>query len=342
MNLLQRIFRVKNKNGFFDLTGHKTEFGNLNLISNMKFGNVIFLQIMRKIFDGMSGVIWEFSGNTNFLLAGKLKRLFEKDFILIYKEFWNNGFAVIAVNYELQDVQILCEKDFNILNQRIVLRNDEYNDYKLFTLKSDNYKLFNESEQEICKDIYCQCEDLLNAINATTKNMGAMGVLTPDTSGGFSPPTMGKKAKEKIQDEWQNSYGLLGKWSIMITNRLLKFTQIVLPIKDLELQNKLEGTVKLIAGFHGVPYELLPISGQSTFTNREEARIGELLNITCRAYANKLYDLATEIFLATDVKTDFKLENAKTTEQITREEKNSNSNSKSNSNQQQQQPTATN
>lgn len=326
MNLLQKIYRgvVSKrvvKNNFRAITKNFSAVSDFNLISNLEFSKGIFIQIVSKILDGMSGVVWEFKGNELFILQERLKFMFEKDFIKIYKEFWNTGYAIIVVNHEKQDCAVLEPCDYGVLIENVVIKNEKYFDYKVYILKSDNYIMMNESDLCLSEPLYKQLEDILNAINATTKNLGALGMLTPDISGGFKGLELDEEEEKKLQDNWINKFGLgKSKWSMLFTNHALKFTPIVLPIKELGLQQKLEGTLKLIAGFHKVPYEMLPIAGQSTYTNREEARIGELINITCRSFANKQFSLAEEILLGYDVKPNFRLENAITAEQLSEEE----------------------
>jgi hypothetical protein len=159
--------------------------------------------------------------------------------------------------------------------------------------------------------MFLHIENLLNAINATTENLGAMGVLSPETTAGVMSK-LGDKEKEAIQKDWRENYGLkIGKWSIMISNTPTKFQQINLPIKDLELSQKLKDAIQILAGYLEVPYELIATSANSTYANRFDARDGELLGMTCVSYANKMFDLAKEIYFAKNMAINYTIETKK-------------------------------
>lgn len=282
-------------------------FGNLNLLTNYKFADVILFQIIKKITTAMSGVVWNFSGTDNLVLGLRLKILFEKKFSLIYKKMFFDGVAVFAVNYETNDVILLETSDYNLRDGKIEVES-KLNNYRIFTLYSDTYAIFGKTDLYTCKDMFLYIENLLNAINATTENLGAMGVLSPETTVGVMSK-LGDKEKEAIQKDWRENYGLkIGKWSIMISNTPTKFQQINLPIKDLELSQKLKDAIQILAGYLEVPYELIATSANSTYANRFDARDGELLGMTCVSYANKMFDLAKEIYFAKNMAINYTIE----------------------------------
>jgi len=285
-------------------------FGTLNLLTNYKFADVILFQIIKKITSAMSGVVWSFSGTDNVILSLRLKMLFEKKFSLIFKKMFFDGVAVFAVDFETNDIILLETSDYKIIDGKIEVDKKLYS-YKIFTLYSDTYMIFGRTDYYTCKDLFLHIDNLLNAINATTENLGAMGVLSPESTTGVMGK-LGQTEKEAIQKDWRDNYGLkVGKWSIMISNTPTKFQQINLPIKDLELSAKLKDAIQILAGYLEVPYELIATSGNSTFANRFDARDGELLGITCTAYANKLFDLAKEIYFAKNMSVNYVIETKK-------------------------------
>lgn len=285
-------------------------FGSLNLLTNYKFADVILFQIIKKITTAMSGVVWNFNGTDNLVLGLRLKILFEKKFSLIYKKMFFDGVAVFAVNFDTNDVILLETSDYNLRDGKIEVES-KLNNYRIFTLYSDTFAIFGKTDYYTCKDLFLHIDNLLNAINATTENLGAMGVLSPEKTAGVMAK-LGSGEKEAIQKDWRDNYGLkVGKWSIMISNTPTKFQQISLPIKDLELSEKLKNAIQLLAGYLEVPYELIATSANSTYANRFDARDGELLGMTCTSYANKLFDLANEIYFAKRMKINYVIETKK-------------------------------
>jgi hypothetical protein len=281
-------------------------FGNLNLLSNYKFADVILYQLIEKLNDAMSGIVWSFDGSNYRIVQLRLKKIFEKEFSVIYKSLYFKGICVFAINFETQDAKILI--DAYKLNQNGTITVDkEYEEYNIYSIYSDTYKIFGTTDYNTCKDMFRHIDNIMNAMNATTENLGAMGIISPESTAGVMSK-LSDKEEEKIQSGWREKYGLkVGKWSIMISSVPTRFQQINLPIKDLELESKLQNAVKILAGYHKIPYELLAISGQSTYANRKEA-MNELIELTCKSYANKLYDLLTEIFFAKLIKFNYEFE----------------------------------
>lgn len=287
----------------------KNAFGDLNLLTNYKFADVILYQIIKKITTAMTGVVWTFAGSDNVVLSYRLKTLFEKKFSLIYKKLFFDGLAVFAVDFNTNDIILLDKEDYRIVHKRIELLN--YCNYRHFVIHSDTFMIFGKTDYDTCKDLFKHIDNLMNAINATTENLGAMGVLSPESTAGVMSK-LGDKEKEAIQKDWRENYGLkVGKWSIMISNTPTKFQQINLPIKDLELSEKLKNAIQILAGYLEVPYELISTSANSTYANRFDARDGELLGLTCAAYANKLFDLAKEIYFTKNMSVSYIIETKK-------------------------------
>ncbi len=285
-------------------------FGTLNLLTNYKFADVILFQIIKKITTAMTGVVWTFSGTDNMVLALRLKIMFEKKFAMIFKKMFFDGVAIFAVNFKTDDLILMEKTDYKIIDGKICVEN-KYIDYRIFTLYSDTYSIFGKTDYYTCKDMFLYIENLLNAINASTENLGAMGILSPESTVGVMGK-LGDTEKERIQKDWRENYGLkVGKWSIMISNSPTKFQQINLPIKDLELSQKLKDAIQILAGYLEVPYELIATSANSTYANRFDARDGELLGMTCVSYANKLFDLANEIYFAKSMKINYTIETKK-------------------------------
>ena len=102
------------------------------------------------------------------------------------------------------------------------------------------------------------------------RNRGALGILAKDGREG-SPVGIYEDSVNKIHEQYKR-YGISSEqWNIIITSAALKWYPITQPLKDLMLPEFEEQTAKKICGVFDVPYELLPLSGQSTYANRKEA-----------------------------------------------------------------------
>ena len=106
---------------------------------------------------------------------------------------------------------------------------------------------------------------------AIIRNRGALGILTKDIKDSSSAGVF-EDDKENIQEAYKR-YGITAdQWNVIITSTSLKWQGMSQPLKDLMLIELEEQTAKKICGVFDVPYELLPMSGQSTYNNRKESK----------------------------------------------------------------------
>ncbi|MDR1347359.1 MAG: phage portal protein [Prevotellaceae bacterium] len=109
-----------------------------------------------------------------------------------------------------------------------------------------------------------------NAEHAIIRNRGALGILSKDINDASGAGMFDDKA-EDLQEAYRK-YGITSEqWNIIITSAALKWQAITPPLKDLMLTEFEEQTAKKICAVFDLPYELLPLSGQSTYANRREA-----------------------------------------------------------------------
>lgn len=102
------------------------------------------------------------------------------------------------------------------------------------------------------------------------RNRGAIGILAKDgrdqSAAGVYDDT-----RDDIQRQYKR-YGISSdQWSIIITSAALKWYSITQPLKDLMLTEFEEHVAKKVCGMFDVAFELYPMSGQSTYENRNEA-----------------------------------------------------------------------
>ncbi|MDR2652874.1 MAG: phage portal protein [Prevotellaceae bacterium] len=109
-----------------------------------------------------------------------------------------------------------------------------------------------------------------NAEHAIIRNRGALGILSKDIKDDSGAGMFDDKI-EVLQEAYRK-YGITSEqWNIIITTAALKWQAMTPPLKDLMLPEFEEQTAKKICGVFDLPYELLPLSGQSTFANRKQA-----------------------------------------------------------------------
>ena len=118
---------------------------------------------------------------------------------------------------------------------------------------------------------------IIKAYEANTElvvNHGAMGVISPKTSGtgATSNVPITHKERESLQKDFMK-YGVTrGKWKYILSNIALDFSQISANVADLQLIPSIKESVRQIAECYGVPMELLGYPEGTTFTNLSEAK----------------------------------------------------------------------
>jgi hypothetical protein len=112
--------------------------------------------------------------------------------------------------------------------------------------------------------------DIAEAQSSIIRNRGALGVLTRDPRDEKAAGIF-EDNKKKIQEEYRH-YGLSQEqWKIIITSASLRWIPLTMNISDLKLIELEETAAKKVCGICDLPYELLPISGNSSFENRKQA-----------------------------------------------------------------------
>jgi hypothetical protein len=114
--------------------------------------------------------------------------------------------------------------------------------------------------------------DISEAQSAIIKHRGALGVLTRDPRDEKAPGVF-EENKKKIQEEYRH-YGLSHEqWKIIITSAPLRWIPLTMNIGDLKLIELEEAAAKKVCSVYDIPYELFPLSGNSTFENRKQAKL---------------------------------------------------------------------
>lgn len=119
--------------------------------------------------------------------------------------------------------------------------------------------------------------DMINTVNDSDLNLilnyGAMGILSPENSAN-SDGVLSEKEKKKLQDEYQQRYGMrFGRWAVMVTRQPVKFQRIELPIKELELNEKRKVAMASVLQYLNIPKELHAMFDSAKYANRNEAEL---------------------------------------------------------------------
>lgn len=162
---------------------------------------------------------------------------------------------VAGIRSELEKEHLLCIKD---TNQNIRMNPSDIRG------KSRLLGLENSIRNVI------QAEEAVYALN---KDRGAMGILTNETKDSVGNLPVTPEEKERLQKEYNSSYGLRAKQrKIIITDAALKWQQMSFNVEQLKLFEGMDFNIQRISDALDYPYELLSSGKGTTYANKLEAK----------------------------------------------------------------------
>lgn len=255
------IFKRTSKNSVNHVVDSYTTFTPVR-IGSKRFADAYVQQVLSIIFRGLRNVRYcqdEAVGQKSEYIA-QLAEFLNVNLQQLVWDAWQYGYIVIT--REGKQWQVVPNKAVKIGSNR------EVKNYALVTY-TDAYRFIGKSDMEVIREHIDRLDRLVNADDYLTQSLGAMGILS-GTSMGLTP-----QDKKDFLDGIKRNVGITSdKYQFIVMGSPVDFKQVALPISELKLSEKVQDEVKLLAGYFGVPYDLLPISGASTYANQEQAVVG--------------------------------------------------------------------
>lgn len=258
----------------------KRESVKLDIPRNLRTGNFAFSELI-SIFNLILARLKNanFQSSVDFITTREIISFIENNRLSILLNLYSNGFIVIDTkNLEIRN-DYFQERVFSSEFDLDVGEND-------VVFLSEIFRATGRSDKNILKSKIDFIDTINNADWSLIDSYGAMGIISPDgqdVAGNIL--TFDKEEREAIQDDYKENYGLkLGKWKLIISKNPLKFSQINLPIKELELSEKKRSLVLDLCTYFKFPKELHPYFESSKFKNLAEAEV--------QCYTNCIQDYA--------------------------------------------------
>ena len=270
---------------------HVQRFGAVNFfssfVSRKKYSDVYYWLVISRIFRGLQNVCFDVSKEVG---SDKVKtqlsdllRFLNNNLTALVWQLWNNGFIVLETDkngkwYSVPFDKIQTNGNGAIINHDYVLYSEPY----MFLRKTD-VVLLKETLGAI--DVYKNSDIYL------TKTFGAFGILSGSEMG------INAADKEEIQEQLKARAGTTeAKDQFILSNSPINFSQIDFKIKELQLPDKIKDEIKVLCAHFGVPYDLIPMSGQSTYAN-QTAAIVDFYRSCISPLAEQILSLARYIVL---------------------------------------------
>ena len=246
---------------------HPVIFGAVNffssLVSRKKYSDVYFWLIVSRIFRGLQNVAFYtdpalVEPKKQMKLDSGLLRFVNTNLNTMVWSLWQDGVLVINKNVSGKWEIVPFDK----------LRFDgrrEVQGYR-YVLYSEPYMYLGKGDISVIRENLTAIDVYKNSDIYLTKTFGAFGILSGKDMG------INAADKEELQQQLKEHAGTTeAKDQFLFTNSPLDFHQIDFKIKELELSDKVKDEVKALCGYFGVPYDLIPLSGQSTYANQAAA-----------------------------------------------------------------------
>ena len=133
---------------------------------------------------------------------------------------------------------------------------------------SQQYRFERRSDFDVVRENLNAIDTYAGADIYLSETLGAFGILC-----GKNMP-ISEADKQSFFERLRNKVGIgRNKMQIVPFNTEVDFKQVNLPIKELALNDKIKEQFQIVAGYFGVPYDLLPLAGNSTYDNQKQAII---------------------------------------------------------------------
>lgn len=271
---------------------HVQRFGAVNFfssfISRKKYSDVYYWLVISRIFRGLQNVCFDVSQDVG---SDKIKtqlsdllRFLNNNLTALVWQLWNNGVIVLETTKDKGKWYAVPYENLQFDGNGAVIGHD-------YVLYSEPYMFLRKTDVTLLKETMGAIDVYKNSDIYLTKTFGAFGILSGSEMG------INAADKEELQQQLKERAGTTeAKDQFIISNSPLNFSQIDFKIKELQLPDKVKDEIKVLCAHFGVPYDLIPMSGQSTYAN-QMAAIVDFYRSCISPLAEQILSLARYIVL---------------------------------------------
>lgn len=251
------------------------------------YSDALVSAIFKKIFKRLNLIDFTVT-HTEPLVVGMAKYFLNNELNVAFAELFNNGFLLFLKKKDANG-KLTGIKYIRKAQATQSLNEWTYEGQELEIFYSDTYEIFGVSDAVLLKDTLKAIDNSLNASQTVIKRLGAVIVGTPEQPA--QNPQMvqiDKDTKELLEKDTQNDYGMLDEQKqFMFLRRPLKLQRIALGGKDLLITENVEMFTKILCDNMDIPYDVMAMSGQSTFANQEQAE--KSMQDSAEAFVSKIW-----------------------------------------------------
>ena len=252
-----------------------------------KYSDALLSAIFKKIFKRLNLIDFTVYHSTP-LVVGMAKYFLNNELNVAFAELFNNGFLLFLKKKD-ENGKLTGIKYIRKAQATQSLNEWTYDGQELEVFYSDTYEIFGMSDAALLKDTLKAIDNSLNASQTIIKRLGAVIVGTPEQPA--QNPQMvqiDKDTKDQLEKDTQNDYGMLDEQKqFMFLRRPLRLQRIALGGKDLLITENVEMFTKILCDNMDIPYDVMALSGQSTFANQEQAE--KSMQDSAEAFVSKIW-----------------------------------------------------
>ena len=280
MGILNKLFGKKEElfKPFWSAFGRSYGCSNLR-IADKKYSQIVLHSLVAHIFNAVETIeIWEkqasplFKGVESWGVA-KARSIIKNNFREIFFDLFAKGYFVLLQNSETNDIEFLQAKYTRINSDGSVsVEGGKLSENtRVYLFYEKDYKSSGVTMEQLCRTSLEYIDNILNTAVTGNARLGNLTILTPATND-YGSEIIGEQDKVEIEKLISNSYGGLDTQSnLMLFPNALNISTISFDFGKLQLLPQLEMVVKILCGYLNIPYDIVPLSGQSTFNNQENA-----------------------------------------------------------------------
>ena len=232
-----------------------------------EYSDLILKLCVSPIFDELKKV--EFFCNNPQFEQGSKKTIdfLNKKYAVIYKYLFMKGFCAVKIdsvgNITFDDrcvKKTISEYESELSNK--------------ISVKTFEYDFFGKSQSELLFHIFDNVNVGLTAQKAVTKILGQFTIFNKEvTKDNERPSLLSDAQREEFTSKFNNLFtGNNVGTAVEFTNANLKRDTILFPLDKLQIVDQVTFCILLIAGTLNVPYDLIPLTGKSTYANQDAAK----------------------------------------------------------------------
>lgn len=259
-------------------------------MNNGLYSESMIKMVLAPIFDELKKVVFYVDPLAEQENPGlkNIATFLNENYTIIYKYFFEKGFCALTIGKNQLTFDNQCHT--RIENQyEIKLSNP-------ISAKTFELDFFQKAPKTLLADVIENINTGLTAQKAITKILGQFTFFSKEKEGANErvvPMTDAEKLTFETKFNTIFSGDNVGS-AVSFTNANLKRDTILFPMDKLAIVDNVGFMVLIMAGVMNVPYDLIPLTGKSTYANQEEA-IDYLRTHTVSGIAENILTLGRKV-----------------------------------------------